>query len=388
MLRLPQQPRSGWRQLAADYGFVFHTIDGAPYWDESACYQFSLAQVEDHLEAPTAALHQLYLQAVDWLLTEPQWLRRLGIAECWWPALRRSWAAREPSLYSRLDLAYDGRGPAKLLENNADTPTSLFETAFWQWLWLEQQVDAGCLPRSADQFNSLQERLIARFAALAAAKPRQPCYFAAMAGVVEDWGTISYLAECAKGAGIDARLLALEAIGTTADWQLVTAAGEAIPWLFKLYPWEFWLQEDGAPALLKGDCQLLEPLWKWLLGNKGMLALLWQLFPGHPNLLPAYLEDDPAAARLTHWVRKPFYSREGANVVMGQGQQLLCAAAGPYGQQPHVVQAAHPLPRFGDAYTLIGSWLVDDQPAGIGIREDDSPITRDSARFVPHIILG
>ena len=48
-----------------------------------------------------------------------------------------------------------------------------------------------------------------------------------------------------------------------------------------------------------------------------MLPLLWEMFPGHPNLLPAFFEDDPNAATLgTSFVRKPLYSREGANVAL------------------------------------------------------------------------
>ncbi|HCE7248241.1 TPA: glutathionylspermidine synthase family protein, partial [Pseudomonas aeruginosa] len=60
---------------------------------------------------------------------------------------------------------------------------------------------------------------------------------------------------------------------------------------------------------------------------------------------------------------------------------------GPYTDAPYIMQEFSPLPRFGDSYTLIGSWVIGDQPAGIGIREDDSLITKDSSRFVPHIIL-
>lgn len=69
----------------------------------------------------------------------------------------KSWATRQPSLYSRLDLAYDGVNPPKLLENNADTPTSLYESAFFQWIWLEDQIAAGNLPENADQFNGIRE---------------------------------------------------------------------------------------------------------------------------------------------------------------------------------------------------------------------------------------
>lgn len=47
-----------------------------------------------------------------------------------------------------------------------------------------------------------------------------------------------------------------------------------------------------------------------------------------------------------------------------------------------------PLPRFGDSYTLIGSWIIDDEAAGMGIREDNTLITKDTSRFVPHYIAG
>lgn len=75
--------------------------------------------------------------------------------ESMWDLVRDSWIHKAPSLYSRVDLAYNGKGPAKLLENNADTPTSLYETGFWQWLWLEEQVQSGILPPHIDQFHSL-----------------------------------------------------------------------------------------------------------------------------------------------------------------------------------------------------------------------------------------
>jgi glutathionylspermidine synthase len=70
------------------------------------------------------------------------------------PLIREAWAAQPPSLYGRFDLAWSGTGPPKLLEYNADTPTSLVEAAVAQWYWLEQVHPGG------DQFNSLHERLV------------------------------------------------------------------------------------------------------------------------------------------------------------------------------------------------------------------------------------
>src|SRR6185437_14804374 len=130
-----------------------------------------------------------------------------------------------------------------------------------------------------------------------------------------------------------------------------------------------------------------EPPWKAILSNKGALALLWELHPNHPNLLPAYFDDAPRAELPRGWVRKPFFSREGANIEMSTtgGQHL--AAPGPYTDGPFVRQAFHPLPAFGSVHSLIGSWVIGDQAAGIGIREDDSLTPRDTARFVPHAIV-
>jgi glutathionylspermidine synthase len=124
-----------------------------------------------------------------------------------------------------------------------------------------------------------------------------------------------------------------------------------------------------------------------LLSNKGILPLLWQKYPNHPNLLPAFFETDTSSTLGAGWVRKPLYSREGANIelVDHQGQRLK--VDGPYSDSGFIRQAFHALPKFGDSYTLIGSWLVGDSAAGIGIREDNSLITKDSSRFLPHIIL-
>ena len=129
-------------------------------------------------------------------------MRRFAIPERHWDKVRRSWMQRDPSLYSRLDLVYGGNGPAKLLENNADTPTSLYESGFWQWLWLENLVDNSMLPRQADQFNSLQEKLINRFGDIAAHYQIQQMHFACCKDTDEDRGTVQYLQDCAQSAGV------------------------------------------------------------------------------------------------------------------------------------------------------------------------------------------
>ena len=145
--------------------------------------------------------------------------------------------------------------------------------------------------------------------------------------------------------------------------------------------------EAFGAKLLEAPTRWIEPPWKAILSNKGMLPLLWEMFRGHPNLLPAYFEDDPNAASLGgSFVRKPLFSREGANVTMVSGAAVV-SQDGPYGAEGFIRQAYAPLPNFANSYPVLGSWLVDHAPCGLSIREDENPITGNSSRFLPHAIL-
>jgi len=382
MKKVACEERPGWRSYAESVGFEFHTFDGEPYWDETAYYQFNLRQIEQDLEEPTEELHQMALGLVDDVIRDEEKLKQLAIPEKFWDFVADSWRNKAPSLYGRLDLVYDGTGPAKLLELNYDTPTSLFETGFFQWVWLEDQIMRGKVPQGADQFNSLQDQLEAAFANLPLANP---LYFASVANSIEDKGTVMYLMDIAKQAGVDSRFIELEQLGE-ASGQLVDLDGYAIGGLFKLYPWEFMLQEDFASVILSSQTQWLEPGWKMLLSNKGILPLLWQKYQDHPNLLESHFEQ-PGQSFSAGWVRKPLFSREGANVELVTHSGEKISEPGPYADSPFIRQKLQPLPKFGDSYSMIGSWVVGNSAAGIGIREDNSLITKDSSRFLPHIIL-
>ena len=395
LLRIPIAQRDNWRQRASDFGFHFHTMYGEPYWDESAYYQFSLAQIENHLEDPTAELQQMCLAAVDKVVGDERLLNRFQIPSMFWDAIATSWRFQQPSLYSRLDLVYDGKSPAKLLENNADTPTSLYESGFWQWLWLEDNVDKGRLSRSADQFNSLQEKLITRLKTIQSFYSAETMHFSCCKDTVEDRGTVQYIQDCATEAGIQNHFVYVEDIGLaeTEDNGNIFSDLDNLPMetCFKLYPWEFMLREEFAEHILEAQTNWVEPIWKSLLSNKALLPLLWQMFPNHPNLLPAYFADEFSSRQtsdaISKWVHKPLFSREGANIEVTENGKSVYQTDGPYGEEGTIVQAHHALPQYAGNYTLIGSWLVGDEPAGISIREDKSPITQDLSRYLPHIIL-
>src|ERR1700720_1687454 len=146
MRRITCPERSDWRATAEGAGFDFHTIDGERYWDERAFYAFTLDEIENQIEQPTGEIDAMGLELVACAVDDEETLRRLKSPETFWPLIRESWYRDEGSLYGRLDLRFDGRGPAKLLEYNADTPTSIFEAAVFQWPWLGQAIRRGRLP--------------------------------------------------------------------------------------------------------------------------------------------------------------------------------------------------------------------------------------------------
>ncbi|KQQ12623.1 hypothetical protein ASF56_05550 [Methylobacterium sp. Leaf122] len=384
MRRFACGERPGWREIARDAGFAFHTIDGEPYWDESHAYAFTLAEIEDDIEGPSAELHALCLDFAAEAVADERILTSLAIPEPVWDTVRASWHQRDPSLYGRLDFSYGGTGPAKLLEYNADTPTALYETAVFQWLWLEQGLKEGRLPAGSDQFNALHERLIARLAEIA---PPGLIAFAADTSGPEDLGTAGYLQDCAVQAGCATILLDLAQIGLRADGAFCGPDEQPFAALFKLYPWEWAFQDAFGSAVAASPTRFLEPPWKMVLSNKGLLAHLWAREPGHPNLLPAFFEADPACATLGDaYVRKPLLSREGANVEIFSDGARVAGADGPYGADGFIRQGLAELPCFDDRRPLLGAWIVGDAPAGLCIRESDGPITGDGALFVPHLI--
>ncbi|NHB87490.1 glutathionylspermidine synthase family protein [Photorhabdus tasmaniensis] len=385
MKRIAITERPDWREKATEYGFNFHTMHGEPYWCEDAYYQFSLAQIEE-IENTTAELHQMCLQVVEKVIDSEELLTKFQIPKHCWDFVRSSWITSQPSLYSRLDLAYDGKSPAKLLENNADTPTSLYESAFFQWIWLEDQMNAGLLPAHADQFNSMQEQLIERFAQLRDEQGFGLLHMTCCQDTQEDRGTIQYLQDCAQEAGVPTEFLFIEEIGLGEKGQFTDLQDQVISNLFKLYPWEMMFREIFATKLEDAGVRWLEPAWKSIISNKALLPMLWKMFPNHPNLLPAYFADDNHPA-MDSYVIKPLFSREGANIRIIENGQEIARADGPYGKEGMIIQQFHTLPKFGDSYTLMGSWLINDQPCGIGLREDRELITQDLSRFYPHIIL-
>src|SRR5690606_24257936 len=357
----------------------YATGEPRPYWDESVHYVLQMDEVLS-VEADVELLHSMCLEAVDHVVTAERYAE-FGLPEWVWPHIAESWRRGDPRLYGRFDLRYDGRSPAKLLEYNADTPTSLLEAAILQWYW---KTDVH---PDDDQWNSLHEQLVDRWREIGKKLPSNEVYFtwSTADSTGEDHLTVTYLQETAAEAGLDTVALAIEEIGWDPLLKRFVDLEEApMGTVMKLYPWEGMIHEEFGRYALESLPQTLwiEPLWKMLLSNTAILGILWENYPGHPNLLPAFADE---AGLLTGYVRKPKLGREGANVrVVAAGYET--EAGGVYGAEGYVYQAFDPLPEFDGNRPVLGAWIVGDNAAGLGIRESSGLVTDDGAAFVPHRI--
>lgn len=379
MQRITSTPRYDWEKRVEEIGFGFHTLEDT-YWDESAYYQFSMAQIEV-LEKATAELFDRCLDAVQYVIDHKLY-DQFHINPAFIPMIEKSWNDDLPSIYGRFDFGYDGINPPKMLEFNADTPTSLYEASVVQWYWLKD------VHSDADQFNSIHEKLVDYWKELKPYLNSGKVHFACVKDTMEDLTTVEYLRDCAMQAGLETEFVFIEDLGwDNQNRCFVDMAENPVTNIFKLYPWEWLTHEDFAQNILQDVNQTIwmEPAWKMVLSNKAILPVLWQLFPYHPNLLEAHFEASPLG---TDFVKKPILSREGANVTIVRYGGILEESAGDYGDEGFIYQEYFQLPQFLDNYPVIGSWVIGCEPAGIGIRETKTRITDNLSRFLPHIIKG
>jgi glutathionylspermidine synthase len=374
MERLHVEPRPDWRERAEKIGFEFHTINGEPYWAEDAAYRFTAPEV-DVIDDAAQRLEDMCLELLDGIIGKGDYSAfRISDRAC--SLIEDSWRRQDKNLYGRFDFAWCGTKPPKLLEYNADTPTALYEASVVQWEWL----DSYC--SHCDQFNGIHETLIEAWKHFGLWGHR--VHFTCVRDHAEDLGTTEYLRDTAVQAGLETDRLFIDEIGWTGK-RFVDLAAKPITTLFKLYPWEWLLQEDFSANIQPSGVKMIEPAWKMLLSTKAILPLLWQAYPEHENLLPASFD---AAAIKGPRIAKPFWGREGGGITQYDAGGQIVAQTEPGGDpapETLIYQQAIEMPAFDGFYPVLGVWVIASRACGLGIREDRTPITRNTSRFVPHL---
>jgi len=149
MKRTSITPRQNWEQKVIDQGFLFYKHES--YYNETIAYEFNNEEI-DLIETATSDLFEMCLEVVEYVIKNKLW-DEFFIPKQYAELIEWSWQNDQPSFYGRFDLAFNN-GQVKLLEFNADTPTSLLESSVIQWYWLQDYN------KSYDQFNSIHEKLL------------------------------------------------------------------------------------------------------------------------------------------------------------------------------------------------------------------------------------
>ncbi|GAB2946064.1 glutathionylspermidine synthase family protein [Hymenobacter coalescens] len=372
-------------------------------WDwavEDACaaylareaVELTEAEAEELLQAADS-LYEMLVQAVPEPITD-DFLQQLGIPANLWQAVRHSWNdERHWHLYGRFDLAATPEGP-KLVEFNADTATSIPETAVVQWASL---MAAG-RPEDQQQANGLFEGLELQLREWQQLNPDldPSLLLVHLPGSAEDETNCTVLAEAARAAGftsvhvcpVDAMQVSVDGQDRGAWAEVRSGQWQRFGFVFKLVPWELLaeeepeLTEDLTQLLLSRDVIIANPAYSLLFQSKAMLARLWEVFPHHPLLVEARMQD------LTgHFVRKPIFGREGQNLTEIEHGQQKHAEEGDFVEQPQVRQQWLEFPQDAQGRRYQAGVFWAGEASAISFRRAEGIITNLS-EFVPHIITG
>lgn len=438
MKALPVLRRPQWQQHIRDNAYQSDVLSDTlqKYWIEALAQPFVIQFNRREEMAIAQATEQLWAMCVeflDWFFTEekPDAVdRRLALLKIrpeYWPAIKQSWDRVEPdedlTLMTRFDLVLNETGAIKLLEINGETPLLGAETVY-QWNWFvdyyrNYQNSALPLPSDASQFNEFWEQIAEQWRWIAEVYriKETGISFLVDERLEEDlemamqlvqilhdevdpeiYTQVVYLRDLKDDAGN----LIQRGIGLDEDGYFVDHVNDRIPVLWKMYDWSD-IQNDMANAgctkalaqrLEKGDVKVLEPLWKQVLSNKGAMALMWERFKNtdyQQYLLATYFDHEmsPDATKLmlNIHVKKPLLGMEGVglSIEVGMGALEQRAAMG-YGTEGYIHQEYIELPQAFGYHYMVGSWVINDEPAGIILRGDTSRITGRHCLIIPHII--
>ncbi|MHC2992147.1 glutathionylspermidine synthase [Pontibacter sp. HJ8] len=384
------KPHSGDVEKAVrGLGWEWCVEDGCANYVPDEAVVIREEEAEELLDA-ASALYDMMVRSVPDELPDA-FLKVLGIPENLWQLVRLSWNDdRQWHLYGRFDLVQTPDGP-KLLEFNADTATSIPETAVVQWASL-----AAAGKDDALQYSGLYEALVEQLRRWRERNEDLPpallvTYLGASA---EDQANCAVITQAAIEAGFEAHLCPIEEMNISTEgeekglWaQVDSEQWRQFPFLFKLLPWEQIAWEE--PELLASLTQLsrsrtvtiANPAYTLLFQSKGMLTWLWKAYPYHPLLLETDLE--PLTGK---YIKKPYFGREGQSVeVVDRGR--VTKVQGEYDQQPQVYQRWCDLPEDakGNQYQAGVFWAGEG--CAIGFRREKGIITNLS-QFVPHLVEG
>jgi len=382
------------KQTYEDIGLSWHTdSDGSSYID-SEIVVVSQDEADAYYEAVNT-LYDMYIQGAEYVI-ENNLFHEIGIPFNLVDIIKQSWENDVHwHLYGRFDLAggLDGK-PIKLIEFNADTPTGLYERAIIQWAILKSNGMDEEL-----QFNTIAQAITNNFKRLLVLdgdiQEFQKYYdgwrilFSSISGNDEEEATVRFLQECAIEAGWNTKFEFLDNVGFDSDGGVFDENEESFEYWFKLFPWEdIALSEGELPTILTNIVQnqlsiILNPAYTLLFQSKGMLKILYDLFPDSPYLL----HTDTKPLKDKKYVQKRVFGREGANItIYDENSNIIESEDGEYAEYNSIYQEFVEFNKDDSDSIYQAGVFFAYEGCGLGFRKSNSLIINNSSKFVGHVI--
>lgn len=373
-------------------GFVWHTDSDETSYISDELVVLSETEAEAYYAA-TNELYDMYVEAAEYVI-ENNLFHEIGIPFNLIDAIKESWGNDVHwHLYGRFDLAggIDAK-PIKLLEFNADTPTALFETAIIQWAILKQNN-----LEESSQFNATYEALVDNFKRLVILEEDVSTFeerydgwkflFTSIRGNAEEENTVRLLQHMANEAGYETQFAYIDDVEFDPE-EGISFQDESYELWFKLIPWEdIALEESDLAMLLTNIIKnqkaiVFNPAYTLLFQSKGLLKILWDLYPNHPLLLESSFE--PLEGQMQ--VKKPVFGREGGSVsILDSDGDVVEHIEADYDNHKMLYQAYTELATddIGDSYQAGVFYAYE--ACGLGFRKGGK-ILDNMSKFVGHVV--
>lgn len=374
-------------------GFTWHTDTDKTSYVSDQIVSITEQEAEAYYEA-TNELYDMFCEAGQYVI-DNNLFHELDIPFSLVELIKQSWEDEVHwHLYGRFDLAggLDGK-PIKLIEFNADTPTAVFETAIIQWAILKFNK-----LEESSQFNSLYEALKDNFKRLVTLdselekfdeyyeKLNWKILFSSIAGNDEEEHTTKLLQHIASEAGYKTDFAFIEDVAFSDDG--ISKDDELFEFWFKLIPWEDIAIDEGELAVILTDiikdkkAIICNPAYSLLFQSKGIMKILWDLYPNHPLLLETSFEP----LENTKQVEKMCFGREGANVaIVDENNALELKTDGPYENFKPIYQEYVEFPKDENGDHYQAGVFYAYEACGLGFRKGGK-ILDNISKFVGHIV--
>ena len=381
-------------KLLEEIGFYWHTDPDKTPYVASEIVEISSDEADAYYEASNE-LYEMFAEAGEYVI-ENELFHELGIPFNLIDAVKMSWDNDVHwHLYGRFDLAggIDGR-PIKLIEFNADTPTSLFETSILQWAMLKANN-----MEDSHQFNNVYDAIKDNFKRLIMMeddiKDFEKNYdgwkilFSSVKDNKEEESTVKLLQTIANEAGFNTEFAYMEDVEFDANDGIFYKDVNYEYW-FKLFPWEdIGIEESDLAMLLTQIMEnqkaiILNPAYTLMFQSKAFMKILWDLYPNHPLLLETDFEPLKGIAQ----VEKKIFGREGANtVIVDENEKVIEERDGEYGEFSSIFQeyVKFPTDKNGESYQA-GVFFAYEG-CGLGFRRGGL-ILDNYSKFVGHRVVA